>query len=142
MDAEKSKAVLSILESNKNIKDLTVRINHNEPIYDCYRLFSDEKVKKRNNWFARTLIGVPSSILGELFAELRRGDYYNPMNQTAVLYSNIESIAAHEIGHHKDFQRFTSDWEYSMSNIFFIPQVKSNPLKRKSFTIMEESAIQ
>lgn len=118
LDAEKSRSVLSMLENNKDIKDLTVRINHNEPIYDCYRLFGDEKVENRNNWFARTLLGVPTSILGELFAELRRGDYYNPMNQTVVLYSNIESIAGHEIGHHKDFQRFNSDWEYSLSNIF------------------------
>lgn len=118
LDEDRTRAVLSMLENNENIKDLTVRINHNEPIYDCYRLFGDENVAERNNFFARALLGVPSSIFGELFSELRRGDYYNPMNQTAVLYSNIESVSAHEIGHHQDFQRFDSDWEYSMARAF------------------------
>ena len=118
LNEEKTKAVISILENNENIKDLTVRINHNQAIYDCYRLFADEKVAKRNPLIPRILLGVPTSILGELFAELRRGDYYNPMNQTVVLFSNIESISAHEMGHHKDYQRFGSDWIYALSNTF------------------------
>ena len=37
------------------------------------------------------------------------------MTQTAVVYSNLTSFAAHEIGHHLDFQRFDSDWEYFLS---------------------------
>jgi len=118
LDEGKTKAVISILENNKNIKDLTVRINHNQAIYDCYRLFRDEKVAKRNPLIPRILMGIPTSIVGELFAELRRGDYYNPMNQTVVLFSNIESISAHEIGHHKDYQRFGSDWLYASTNAF------------------------
>ena len=44
------------------------------------------------------------------------------MNQTVVLYSNIESVSGHELGHHKDFQRFDSDWEYGLANAF--PPVK------------------
>lgn len=122
LDAQRTKAVIAMLEKNKNIKNVTVRINHNEAIYDCYRLFGDDVVAERNNWLARVLMGIPTSIGGELFAELSRGDYYNPMNQTIVLYSNIESISGHEIGHHQDYQRFTSDWEYSLAGSF--PPVK------------------
>ncbi|PIN78408.1 hypothetical protein COV14_03830 [Candidatus Woesearchaeota archaeon CG10_big_fil_rev_8_21_14_0_10_33_12] len=118
LDKEKTRAIISILENNENIKDLTVRINHNQAIYDYFRLFTDKKVAKRNPLIPRILMGIPTSILGELFAELSRGDYYNPMNQTVVLFSNIKSISAHEIGHHKDCQRFGSDWIYASAAVF------------------------
>ncbi len=112
LDGERSKAVLSLLENRDDIKDLTVRLNHNEVFEDLGRLFSDEKVKDRNGFFARATVGLLSTFAGELFSELRRGDYYNPMTQTVVAYSDIEAIAAHEMGHHKDFQRFDRDWLY------------------------------
>lgn len=123
LDAEKTKAVLSMLENNKDLKNLTVRINHNEPLYDTYRLFSDNKVQERNNPIARATLGVLSTLSGELFAEMRRGDYYNPMTQTVTLYSNIESISAHELGHHLDFSRFTSDWEYTLASAAMPPVI-------------------
>jgi len=121
MDAERSKAVLAILEGNENIKDVTVRINHNRVWHDCFRLTTDKKVTERNNWIARYVLGVPTSILSEIFSELTRGDYYHSLNQTVVLYSNIEGIAGHEIGHHLDYQRFSSDWEYGLTK--FMPPV-------------------
>ena len=49
LDEDRSQAVLSMLEKNKDIKDLTVRMNHNEALYDMVRLFSDDKVQERNN---------------------------------------------------------------------------------------------
>ncbi len=118
LDGERSKAVLAMLENRDDIKDLTVRLNHNEVWTDLGRLFTDEKVKDRNNFLARASIGLLSTFGGELLSELRRGDYYNPMTQTVVAYSNIESFAAHEMGHHKDYQRFNSDWMYSLSSLF------------------------
>lgn len=120
-DTERTKAILSMLETDKSIKDVTVRINHNKALYDAYRLFTDKKVIERNPFIPRATLGVLNCLKYELWAELGRGDYYNPMTQTVVVYSNIESIAAHEIGHHKDFQRFGSDWLYSLSRI--IPPV-------------------
>lgn len=117
LDEDRARAVLSMLENNKNINGVTVRINHNKVWYDCYRLFGDKKVADRNNLLARLFIGLPMTFSGELFAELRRGDYYNPMTQTAILYSNIEAISAHEIGHNQDFSRFTSDWEYQIARV-------------------------
>ncbi|MEK6857260.1 MAG: hypothetical protein AABX39_01595, partial [Nanoarchaeota archaeon] len=122
LDDKKSRAVLAMLENNEKLKDLTVRINHNEAIYDGYRLFADEKVVERNNVVARATLGVLSCLCNELWAELSRGDYYNPLTQTVVTYSNVECIPAHELGHHQDYQRFSSDWEYSLLGI--LPPVK------------------
>ena len=39
----------------------------------------------------------------------------NPLTQTVVCYSNIESVTAHELGHHKDCQRFDRDWIYILA---------------------------
>ena len=121
-DAERTRASLAMLENNPDIKDITLRINHNRALYDMTRMFWDDKLTERNNILARILLGIPASLGSELFMEFGRGDYYNPFTRTAVGYSNIESITAHELGHNKDFSRFTSDWEYSLANI--IPGVQ------------------
>jgi hypothetical protein len=121
LDAEHSRQVLALLEEDKTLKNITVRINHTSAWYDFGRLFTDDKVTERNNLLARIVIGVPSLVLEEIWAEYFRGDYYNPMNQTAVLYSNIDCVPKHEIGHHRDHQRFDADWWYSLTR--FIPPV-------------------
>lgn len=122
LDAKRTKAVLAMLENNNNISNLTVRINHNEVLYDCYRLFSDKSVSKRNNLFARLFWGCSVCLGAELLSGLSRGDYYNPATQTVVLFSNIESMSGHEIGHHQDYQRFESDWKYAIVDI--LPPLK------------------
>ena len=114
-DEDRSKSALAMLEEHKDIKDLTLRLNHNEGFYDMYRMFTEKKLRDRNNIFARVLIGVPLSIGDEIWAEFSRGSYYNPLTQTVVCYSNIESITAHELGHHKDFQKFDRDWIYMLT---------------------------
>ncbi|MBS3086544.1 hypothetical protein J4422_02480 [Candidatus Pacearchaeota archaeon] len=116
-DEERTKAVLSMLEKDTTIKDITVRLNHNEAFYDLYRMFTEEKLRKRNNIFARVLLGIPMGLGNEIWAEFSRGSYYNPLTKTTVCYSNVESITAHEIGHHKDFSRFSSDWGYQLLRI-------------------------
>ncbi|MBI2044665.1 hypothetical protein HYT23_01265 [Candidatus Pacearchaeota archaeon] len=113
-DAERTRASLAMLENNPDIKDITLRINHNEAFYDMWRLFTENKLTERNNILARILMGIPSALGNEIWAEFSRGSYYNALTKTAVCYSNIESITAHELGHHKDFSRFTSDWEYCL----------------------------
>ncbi len=118
LDARRSKRVLQTLENHPEIRNLTVRINHNEALYDCERLFTDPAVIERNNFLARFVLGVPTALGDELLAELFRGDYYNPLTQTVVTYSNVEAIPFHEIGHHQDYQRFTSDWEYAAIGLF------------------------
>ena len=117
VDKRRAQAALAILENRNDLKNITVRLNHNEAIYDGCRLFTDEKVVQRNPFLARATLGVLICLKDEIWAELFRGDYYNPMSQTAVVYSNVESIGAHEIGHHKDFQKFRSDWLYTLGRI-------------------------
>ena len=106
-----------MLEKNKDIKDITVRLNHNEAIEDFKRLFTEKELSERNNLPARVILGSLNLIKDEVWAELFRGSYYNPLSRTAVCYSNIESITAHEIGHHKDFARFDSDGVYALSRL-------------------------
>lgn len=115
LDEERTKSVLSMLEQNKDIKGLFVRVNHNEAFYDLYRIFTEKKLKERNNLVARTILGSLICLKDEIWAEFFRGDYYNPISKTVVVYSNIESIPGHEIGHNQDFNRFTSDWEYTLA---------------------------
>ena len=120
-DKDRARAALSMLENDKSLKDITLRLNYNEPLYDIYRLFTEKKLTERNPELARATMGIISTLGGELFAELSRGDYYNPYTHTAVNYSNVEAIFAHEVGHAKDFQRFDTDWAYALCR--FIPPV-------------------
>lgn len=113
LSSEKTKSVLAMLENDSTLKNLTVRVNHNQPLYDTKRLFTDPTIKERNGFLARALLGTQITLGAELFSELSRGDYYNPMTQSLALYSDVESISLHEMGHHKDFQRFKRDWIYN-----------------------------
>lgn len=115
LDEDHIKGVIAMLENNPKLEGVYVRVNHNAVWQDCARLFNDPKVVERNSLPARIFFGLPATFMGELFAELSRGDYYNPMTQTAVLYSNVRSISAHEFGHHQDHQRFDSDWWYQLA---------------------------
>ncbi len=121
LDEEHAKRVLEMLEENEDISGITVRINHTGALEDFGRLFTDDDVKERNPFLARLFLGVPTSILEEMWAELARGDYYNPLTQTVVVYSNVSSVAAHEIGHHQDYQRHKSDWWYALLGSSFAP---------------------
>ncbi len=141
-DEERAKATLSMLEKDKTVKDITLRLNHNEAFYDMWRMFTDKKLRERNNFFARVLIGIPVTMFDEIWAEFSRGSYYNPLTGTVVCYSNIESVTAHELGHHKDFQRFSSDWEYELFR--FLPPVmlyqewKASTIARDNLMIKED----
>lgn len=116
LDEDNTKEVIAMLENDESISNITVRINHTGAWEDFGRLFFDENVKERNPALIRYTLGVLVSLGDEMWAELARGDYYNPLTQTTVLYSNVEAISAHEIGHHKDFQRFKTDWLYTLAN--------------------------
>ncbi|MEK6760871.1 MAG: hypothetical protein AABX93_03030 [Nanoarchaeota archaeon] len=135
LDEEKSRAVLSMLEKNKDLKDLTIRINHNEAFYDWYRMMFNDVLRERNPFLYRLGIGTFGTLGSEVWGEFFRGDYYNPLTKTVVLYSNIEAISAHELGHHKDFSRFDTDWLYSLSK--FIPFVVLNHEGRASLNAKE-----
>ncbi|MDP2908691.1 MAG: hypothetical protein Q8N77_02700 [Nanoarchaeota archaeon] len=114
---ETKKSIETLLENDDKIHGLTIRLNHTRPLKDSYRLFTEKQLTERNNFFARLLLGLPTTFLGEFFSKFTRCDYYNPYTKTAVVYSNIEAVAKHEIGHHRDFTRFDQDWAYSLARI-------------------------
>lgn len=114
---ETRKSIETILENDSGIDGLTVRINHTRPLKDTYRLFTEKQLMERNNFFARLFLGMPTTIIGEFFAKFTRSDYYNPYTRVAVLFSDIEAVAKHEIGHHRDFMRFNKDWVYSLTRL-------------------------
>lgn len=110
-------SIKTLLENDSKIDGLTVRLNHTSPFTDVYRLFTEEQLTERNNIFARFFLGMPTVLFGEFFSKFTRSDYYNPYTKTAVVYSNVEGVAKHEIGHHRDFTRFDRDWIYSLSRL-------------------------
>ncbi len=112
------KSIEDILKRDSKIKGLTVRLNHTNPIKDTKRLFTEKQLKERNSLLFRIFLGIPTTILGGFLAKLRRSDHYNPFTKTVIVYSNIEAIAKHEIGHHRDFMRFSEDGVYSVARIF------------------------
>jgi hypothetical protein len=114
-DADRTKALLAMVENDKMLTNITVRVNRNAPFQDLYRLFTEPSLIERNPFLARATIGVFDVVKSGAEAYLYRGDYYNPFTRTAVVYSNVESIGAHEMGHAKDFQRFDYDWVYALS---------------------------
>ncbi|MBU4502447.1 MAG: hypothetical protein KKA79_07660 [Nanoarchaeota archaeon] len=114
---ETKKSIERLLEADNKIDGLTVRLNHTHPLQDTWRLFTDKDLRERNNFFARLILGFPSTFLGELSAKFVRCDYYNPYTKVATMYSNVEGVAKHELGHHRDFMRFDRDWLYSLSRI-------------------------
>ncbi|MBX7139209.1 MAG: hypothetical protein K1X83_14640 [Oligoflexia bacterium] len=136
LDTTGVREVVSMLERDKDIHGVMVRINHADPIGDCGRLFTDPQVVNRNPLLVRVVLGVPTVILGEGFSAMRRGDYYNPITNTAVLYSNVPCVAAHELGHHKDFKRFKTDWIYSVLTkippAFLYPEWRASAIAKSS----------
>ena len=115
---ETKKTINDILERDPDIDGLTVRINHTRPLEDTKRLFTENQLKKRNHILSRLFLGVPTTLVGGILAKLGRADHYNPFTKTASVYSNIEAVAKHEIGHHRDLMRFDEDGLYALARIF------------------------
>ena len=114
LDEKRTRAALAMIENDKEFHDITLRVNHNEAFYDWWRMMSEPKLRDRNPFLYRAIVGSISTIKDEIWAEFGRGDYYNTLTRTAVVYSNVESITAHELGHNRDFDRFKTDWLYSL----------------------------
>ena len=119
VDADRARALLAMAEDRDELDYVTIRVNCSAPVLDIYRLFNDPKIIGRNPFLARATIGVLDVVKSGIESKLYRGDYYNPFTQTAVVYSNLESIGAHELGHRQDFGRFGTDWIYALSRPFF-----------------------
>ena len=81
LDVARTYAVLAMLESNENLEGITVRINHNEAMYDWWRMMTEQDLRNKSPFLYRLSVGTLVAIKDELLAELGRSDYYNPLTQ-------------------------------------------------------------
>ncbi|MFH0874390.1 MAG: hypothetical protein V1859_00485 [archaeon] len=118
------KTIAQIKESldSMNLENITVRLGHSSIIHDCYRLFTDERLKDIS-LLSRIFLGIPYTLIGGLQAKLRRSDHYNPFTRTATIYSDVPAVAAHELGHAKDFQDKKHVTLYALARTLFAPVV-------------------
>jgi hypothetical protein len=94
---------------------LKVRMNQYAPIEDFKRLRKNTTVA----WPYRYTLGL-LSVGGEAILPGRRlgGDHFKPFTQTVHLYSDVESIALHELAHAKDFSRQEYQGTYALAYLF------------------------
>jgi hypothetical protein len=67
------------------------------------------------------VIIVDTILIDRLFAGIVAGDHYNPFTHSVHLYSDLPSIALHELGHAKDFAARRYRGSYAL--IYAIPLV-------------------
>ena len=75
LDEKKSQAVLAMLEQNHDLRNLTVRINHNEAFYDWFRMMAQKDLQERNPFLFRAIVGSLTTLKDEIWSEFGRGDY-------------------------------------------------------------------
>jgi hypothetical protein len=75
---------------------------------------------KRNTLPMKLLgtLGGPGASLRTIFS---RADHYNPYTDTAVVYSGLPSVTAHELGHAADFNK-RSPWGRTAYSLAHIPE--------------------
>lgn len=95
-----------------NLPHVKVRANQYAPLKDFGRLRKNKTVA----WPYRYTLGV-LSVAGEAIVpgRLFGGDHFNPFTQTVHLYSDVPSIALHELAHAKDFTRRTYQGTYALA---------------------------
>lgn len=115
--SSKTEAVLADFMNRYELYDVKVRINQFAPIDELKRLFTNNRVA----WPYR-ILGIPTTLIssatGRLFAGLLSSDYYDPFSNTIHIFSDDPSIALHEAGHAKDFQKQSFRGTYAFLRTF------------------------
>ncbi|HTL48292.1 MAG TPA: hypothetical protein VL688_09585 [Verrucomicrobiae bacterium] len=99
---ESQQAIQDYIAKNKDtLGDVQVQLNRYAPQDAWPRLIHNKGVK----WPYRVFIGsFVVLFIDTLFVDRIFGaDYYNPYTHTVYLFSDIPSVALHELGHAKDF---------------------------------------
>ena len=108
--------------------NVTVRAGHTRPWEDTKRLFTDPKLKDIS--LIGRMLAIPSTLIGGYFSKWDRSDHYNPFTKTMSLYSDIPSVALHEMGHAKDFlqHRYPTLYSYltKIPPLFLYPEYKAS----------------
>ena len=82
--------------------DVEVYVGHSPLFRQLKRLFQKER---RTNLFARSTVGVATTVSGWLSGKFGRTDLYNPWAETAQVYHAHEAVGLHELGHAEDFDQ-------------------------------------
>lgn len=96
------KALEAYLEANSGeLGDVAVQLNRYAPQDSWGRLFKNKGVK----WPYRYTLGFLSVLFLDtiLAGRIFGGDRYDPFTHTVHIYSDLPSIALHELGHAHDF---------------------------------------
>lgn len=97
-DETQIKKEIAHLKKDKRLKNTLVRLGHVDPIEDYKRLYS----LPENNLIDK-ILGTPLLPLSWIGPTLTRADNYNPLTDTATVYSGIPEVTHHELGHARDF---------------------------------------
>ena len=107
-------ATVHYLQDN-NLPHVKVRMNQYAPIKDFHRLRHNNTVA----WPYRYTLGILSvGAEAILPGRLVGGDHFNPFTQTVHLYSDVPSIALHELAHAKDFTRRKYQGTYALAYLW------------------------
>lgn len=101
----------------EELGNVAVQLNRWAPADSMRRLFKNSKVGAPY----RYTIGFLAVLLGDVlfFDRVLGGDRYNPFTHTVYLYSDLPTIALHELGHARDFAG--RKWRGSYALFRFIP---------------------
>ena len=100
MEDPKIRKLVARFKRDKELSDVQLSLGSTRPIEQLKRTWTN-----KNTWLPTKVMGTlawPSSMMG---AAMRRGDYYDPFANTAVVYNKEPAIIAHELGHAKDFKQ-------------------------------------
>lgn len=105
-------AAVAVYLARNNLDDVMVLVNTYRPGIQFKRLFTNREVGAFWRYTLGFLSVVNYTILpGRFFG----GDHYNPYTNTISLFSNDLSVALHEAGHAKDFNRRRAKGWYAFS---------------------------
>lgn len=90
-----------VKDHQETLGNVAVQVNRYAPQDSWRRLFSNRGVK----WPYRYTIGLLNVLILDtiLAGRIFGGDRYDPFTHTVHLYSDLSSIALHELGHARDF---------------------------------------
>ncbi len=108
-------AIDQFIQSHPELGGLAIQLNRYAPQDAMKRLFSNKGVK----WPYRYTIGFITVLIVDviLINRIFGGDHYNPFTHTVNLYSDLPSIALHELGHAEDFAKRRYRGSYALTRI-------------------------
>lgn len=136
--AETEKAVADYLSSHQEtLGNVAVQLNRYAPQDSWRRLFKNSGVK----WPYRYTLGILSVLILDtiLAGRIFGGDRYDPFTHTVHLYSDLPSIALHELGHAEDFAQRRYRGSYGLFRIIpFVDLYQEYQASHEAFHYIRE----